>query len=58
MTVSKNVEPISIFTIYIEIQLYPGEGNAIHSNIVAWRIPWTEVPGRLKSMGSQIVRHD
>ena len=25
--VSKNVEPISIFTIYIEIQLYPGEGN-------------------------------
>ena len=27
MTVSKNVEPISIFTIYIEIQLYPGEGN-------------------------------
>ena len=27
MTVSKNVEPISIFTIYIEIQFYPGEGN-------------------------------
>ena len=26
---------------------------AIHSNILAWRIPWTEEPGRLQSMGSQ-----
>ena len=31
---------------------------ATHSSIFAWRIPWTEVPGRLKSMGSQRVRHD
>ena len=30
---------------------------AIHSSILAWRIPWTEVPGRLQSMGSQRVRH-
>ena len=29
-----------------------------HSNILAWRIPWTEEPGRLQSMGSQKVRHD
>ena len=29
-----------------------------HSNILAWRIPWTEEPGRLQSMGSQRVRHD
>ena len=29
----------------------------IHSNILAWRIPWTEVPGGLQSMGSQRVRH-
>ena len=29
-----------------------------HSSILAWRIPWTEEPGRLQSMGSQIVRHD
>ena len=29
------------------------EGMAIHSTILAWRIPWTEVPGRLQSMGSQ-----
>ena len=26
---------------------------AIHSSILAWRIPWTEEPGRLQSMGSQ-----
>ena len=31
---------------------------ATHSSILAWRIPWTEEPGELKSMGSQRVRHD
>ena len=30
---------------------------ATHSSILAWRIPWTEEPGRLWSMGSQRVRH-
>ena len=30
----------------------------IHSSILAWRIPWTEEPGGLPSMGSQRVRHD
>ena len=29
-----------------------------HSSTPAWKIPWTEVPGRLHSMGSQRVRHD
>ena len=33
-------------------------GMAIHSSILAWRIPWTEKPGRLQSMGSQRVGHD
>ena len=28
------------------------------SSIPAWRIPWTEEPGWLQSMGSQTVRHD
>ena len=32
--------------------------RAPYSNIVAWRIPWTEEPGRLQSMGSQRVGHD
>ena len=31
---------------------------AIHSSSNAWKIPWTEEPGRLQSMGSQRVRHD
>jgi len=30
------------------------EGMATHSSILAWRIPWTEEPGRLQSMGSQV----
>ena len=34
------------------------EGMAIHSNILAWRILWTEEPGGLWSMGSQRVRHN
>ena len=36
----------------------PGEGNGNPSSILAWRIPWTEEPGSLQSMGSQRVGHD
>ena len=31
---------------------------ATHSSILAWKIPWTEEPGGLQSMGSQRVAHD
>ena len=31
---------------------------AIHSSTLAWKIPWTEEPDRLQSVGSQRVRHD
>ena len=31
---------------------------APHSSTLAWKIPWTEEPGRLQSMGSLRVRHD
>ena len=31
---------------------------AIHSKTIAWKIPWTEEPGRLQSMGLQRVRHE
>ena len=34
------------------------EETATHSSMLAWRIPWTEEPGELQSMGSQRVRHD
>ena len=35
-----------------------GKGMASHPTILAWRIPWTEEPGRLQSIESQRVRHD
>ena len=47
-----------------DVGLIPGlglpleEGIATHSSTLAWRIPWTEEPGGLQSMGSQRVRHD
>ena len=34
------------------------EGMAIHFSILAWRIPWTEEPGGLQSIGLHRVRHD
>ena len=34
------------------------KGMATHSSILAWRIPWTEEPGGLQSMGLKRVRHD
>ena len=34
------------------------KGMAAHSCILAWRIPWTEVPGRLQCMGLQRAGHD
>ena len=41
----------------------PGWGRssgemAIHFSTIAWKIPWTEEPGRQQSMGSQRVGHD
>ena len=44
--------------------LIPGFGKSLeedmatHSNILAWRIPWTKEPGGLQSVGSQRVRHN
>ena len=34
------------------------KGMVTHSSILAWRIPWTEEPSRLQSMGSQRIGHD
>ena len=36
----------------------PGEETATHPSILAWRIPWTQEPSRLQSMGFQRVGHD
>ena len=37
---------------------FPEKAMAPHSSTLAWRIPWTEEPGALQSMGSPRVRHD
>ena len=34
------------------------KGMATHSSILAWRVPWTEEPGGLQSMGLQRVTHN
>ena len=46
--------------IYIYITMYKAseKGMATHLSLLAWRIPWTEEPGGLQSMGSQRVGHD
>ena len=36
----------------------PGGGQATHSSILAWKIPWTGEPGRLRSIGLQRGRHN
>ena len=44
--------------ICLDLHLRHGEGNGTHSSTLAWKIPWTEEPGRLQSMGSRRVGHD
>ena len=39
-------------------KIQPGEGNGTHSSILAWKIPWTEEPEGVQSMGSQRAGHD
>ena len=34
------------------------EGLATHSNVLAWKVPWTEEPGGLQFLGLQRVRHN
>ena len=38
--------------------VYVEKEMATHSSVLAWRIPWTEKPGRLQSMGLHRVGHD
>ena len=42
----------------LEVERSLKEGMATHYSILAWRIPWTEEPVGLLSMGSQRVGHD
>ena len=44
--------------IYKTVKDSPEKAMAPHSSTLAWKIPWTEEPGGLQSMGSLRVRHD
>ena len=44
--------------IYIQLRATSEKAMAPHSSTLAWKIPWTEKPGRLKSRGSLRVGHD
>ena len=69
--VSKSQTGLSDFTFTFDVAKEAIKGNtakqgadplkeemATHSSILAWRIPWTEEPGGLQSMGLQRVGHD
>ena len=55
--VAKSQTRLSDFTFTFHFHALEKE-MAIHSSVLAWRIPWTEKPGRLLSMGSHRVGHD
>ena len=46
------------FHFHTSLHLFLGKAMATHSNTLAWKIPWTEEPGGLESMGSPRVGHD
>ena len=56
----KNLEDLSLLDFHTCYTLFYQcrEGNGTHSITLAWKIPWTEEPGRLQSMGLLKVGHD
>ena len=55
--VTKSQKRLSDFTFTFHFHALEKE-MATHCSVLAWRIPWTEKPGRLQSMGSHRVGHD
>ena len=53
----KNLWQIILLLILIKAKPRVEKAMATHSSTLAWRIPWTEEPGRLQSMGSLRVGH-
>ena len=53
-----NAMSIILYQLYIIIAMPSEKTMAPHSGTLAWKIPWTEEPGRLQSMGSIGVGHD
>ena len=57
MNLSKSIYRASQVALVVK-DLPAREGDGTHSSTLAWRIPWTEEPGALQSMGSRRVGHD
>ena len=55
---NSELERISLFLVFGNLVLTPEKAMAPHSSTLAWKIPWTEEPGRLQSMRSLRVGHD
>ena len=55
--ITKN-EIMPFAAIYMDLEIVTEKAMATHSSTLAWKIPQTEKPGRLQSMGSWRVRHD
>ena len=57
-----NLNPGALFDLRCPILIFPTgdleKEMATHSSILAWRISWTEEPGRLQSLGLQRIKHD
>jgi len=51
-------KPRSLLAILYTVVFTPEKAMATHSSTLAWKIPWTEEPGRLQSMGSLRVGHN
>ena len=54
----KNLQCLSRWSIICSYVNLTEKAMALHSSTLAWKIPWTEEPGRLQSMGSLRVLHD
>ena len=57
-TLSQEVPSFSLPQSFNQNRMDLEKAMAPHSSTLAWKIPWTEEPGGLQSMGSQRVRHD
>ena len=55
---SSEIHVCVCFVIWISVLWISEKAMATHSSTLAWKIPWTEEPGRLQSMGSLRVGHD
>ena len=53
-----NISDFIIMHLYLIMNKSSEEAMAPHSSTLAWKIPWTEKPGMLQSMGLLGVRHD